>query len=96
MCIRDRYTSVGIFAFPTVKVSLYSTLSLYDKTIRFSFPFLNKDRIQLKLCLLYTSLIACYTLQEEVEVEAFPLCIEVETEGPFWCTVTDIGAVRCV
>ena len=26
-------------------------------------------------------------------VEAFPLCIEVETEGPFWCTVTDIGAV---
>ena len=36
MCIRDRYTSVGIFAFPNVKVSIYSPLSLYDKTIRFS------------------------------------------------------------
>ena len=25
---------------PNVKVSIYSPLSLYDKTIRFSFPFL--------------------------------------------------------
>ena len=49
LVIVSQYTSVGIFAFPNVKVSLYSPLSLYDKTIRFSFPFLNKDRIQLKL-----------------------------------------------
>ena len=43
LVIVSQYTSVGIFAFPNVKVSLYSPLSLYDKTIRFSFPFLNKD-----------------------------------------------------
>ncbi len=49
LVIVSQYTSVGIFAFPNIKVSLYSPLSLYDKTIRFSFPFLNKDRIQLKL-----------------------------------------------
>ena len=49
LVIVSQYTSVGIFAFPNVKVSIYSPLSLYDKTIRFSFPLLNKDRIQLKL-----------------------------------------------
>ena len=49
LVIVSQYTSVGIFAFPNVKVSIYLPLSLYDKTIRFSFPFLNKDRIQLKL-----------------------------------------------
>ena len=49
LVIVSQYTSVGIFAFSNVKVSIYSPLSLYDKTIRFSFPFLNKDRIQLKL-----------------------------------------------
>ncbi len=48
LVIVSQYTSVGIFAFPNVKVSIYSPLSLYDKTIRFSFPFLNKDGIQLK------------------------------------------------
>ena len=47
LVIVSQYTSVGIFAFPNVKVSIYSPLSLYDKTIRFSFPFLNKDGIQL-------------------------------------------------
>ena len=49
LVIVGQYTSVGIFAFPNIKVSLYSLLSLYDKTIRFSFPFLNKDGIQFKL-----------------------------------------------
>ena len=44
LVIVSQYTSVGIFAFPDVKVSIYSPLSLYDKTIRFSFPFLNKDQ----------------------------------------------------
>ena len=47
--IEGEYTYRCILAFPNIKVSLDSPLSLYDKTIRFSFPFLNKDRIQLKL-----------------------------------------------
>ena len=38
LVIVSQYTSVGIFAFPNVKVSIFA-LSLYDKTIRFSFPF---------------------------------------------------------
>ena len=44
----DLLVAAAKTGFPNVKVSLYSPLSLYDKTIRFSFPFLNKDGIQLK------------------------------------------------
>ena len=35
LVIVSQYTSVGIFAFPNFKVSLYSPLSLYDKTMVF-------------------------------------------------------------
>ena len=42
--IVSKYKSVGILDLPNTEVYLYYPLSLYDKTIRFSFPFLNKDR----------------------------------------------------
>ena len=33
------------------------------------------------------------TLEEDVEVEALVLGVEVQTKGPFRCAVTDIGTV---
>ena len=49
LVIVSQYTSVGIFSFPKILHTIHPFLSLNHKSVCFTLPLLNKDRVQFKL-----------------------------------------------
>ena len=73
-----QYASVCIFPFPQVEFLIDSSLPLYDKTVRFSDPFLCDDGAYLKLVAVYPFSLPSAQGKDIVKQRCAPVCADIK------------------